>query len=340
MKRTLLLMMLALGMCSINVNAQTKKPATKNTTQKEATKPIPKDSREYQVGDDGFEWYKVCKNGKWGAEDRNGNTIVPAEYDGIMYDVGCYTCVGYSPVQAGFYVRKGGHRGWYNKSGKCVIPYSRQYMYIRKYDSEDYGTYYAFTKDGGGGICDINGRVVVNVSIDNLRHIEVSQTFEGNKRYYLLFFVDNLVGIADANGKIVVTPEFEYNGHQTELENLINDRVKTTNNPLSGNHRESLADAEGTQGGQNHPIAGQPQQQSNGTTTVVVEHHRDPVPVQQWQACFACGGMGTMGCDGCGGSGTKYRGDKLVRCFRCNGQGLIPCNICYGNKGQYITVYQ
>ena len=78
----------------------------------------------------------------------------------------------------------------------------------------------------------------------------------------------------------------------------------------------------------------------NNTTTIHVEHHHDPVPVQQWQACFACGGMGTMGCDNCGGSGTKYIGDNLRICSRCNGQGIIPCNVCYGNKGQYITVYR
>ena len=73
---------------------------------------------------------------------------------------------------------------------------------------------------------------------------------------------------------------------------------------------------------------------------IIIEHRHDPVPVQQWQACFACGGMGTMGCDNCGGGGTKYIGDRLHRCSRCNGRGIIPCNICHGNKGQYITVYQ
>lgn len=78
----------------------------------------------------------------------------------------------------------------------------------------------------------------------------------------------------------------------------------------------------------------------NKITTVVVEHPRDLAPVQEWHACFGCGGMGTMGCDFCGGSGTKYIGDRLHRCSRCNGRGIIPCNVCYGNKGQYVTVYK
>ena len=336
MKQAILLMVLALGMCSINGIAQTRRTNTQS-------KAAPKDSRDYQIGEDGYEWYKVCKNGKYGAEDRNGNTIVPVEYDGIIYVVGCYTCTSYSPVEAGFNVRKGHSIGWYNKSGRCIIPYSREYKYIRKYDDGEYGTYYAFSKDGEGGICDRNGREMVSVKIDNISHIEVCSTYKGTKRYYLIFHVKNLCGIADANGKIVVYPEFEYNGNQKRLESLISTRVKTTNNPLSGNRHETLAEAEGRQSSSSYSLTNN-NTQNNSTqgqnNTIVVEHHRDPIPVQEWQACFGCGGMGTMGCDNCGGSGTKYIGDRLHRCSRCNGQGIIPCNICYGNKGKYITVYR
>ena len=81
-------------------------------------------------------------------------------------------------------------------------------------------------------------------------------------------------------------------------------------------------------------------QEGDGTKTIIIEHKHDPVPVQEWQACWACSGMGTMGCDNCGGSGTKYIGDRLRICSRCNGQRVIPCNVCFGNKGQYITVYR
>lgn len=342
MKR-LLLMILTLGVFCSNVNGQTKRPTNKATSTKTATKQVSKDSRDYYVGDDGFEWYKVRINGKHGAEDRNGNTIIPAEYDGIIYDAGCYSCANYNPVVAGFIVRKGEFRGWYNKSGRCIIPYSRGYKNIWKYDSESYGTHYSYTKDGGGGICDRNGREIVSVKIDNLSHIEVGSTSEEKKRYYLFFHVNNLCGIADANGNIVVTPEFEYNGHQDELERLISTRVTTTNNPLSGNTQESLAEAEGRQSSSSNSISSNNTQNNSSqgqSSTIVVEHHRDPVPVQEWHACIACGGMGTMGCDGCGGSGSKYIGNNLRRCGLCNGTGIIPCRSCYGNKGQYITVYR
>ena len=354
MKQTLLLLLLALGMLSINVSAQVKKPVRKTTTKvKPQKKTAPKKLREYQIGEDGFEWYKIYKNSKYGAEDRNGNTIVPAEYDDVEYNCFCYDCVGYSPVSAGFVARKGEYKGWYNKSGRCVIPYSRGYTYIRKHDDEDFGTHYSFIKKGGGGICDKNGKIIVTVNIDNLSNIFISKTLENEKCYY--FFLSkkgSICGVADANGKVVIYPDFKYDGQK--LERLISARVKTTNNPLSGNTRETLAEAEGRSSGSSGSYSSSTSSSStasssssssssnsgNNSTTIHVEHHHDPVPMQQWQACIGCGGMGTMGCDFCGGSGTKYVGDNLRICSRCNGQGIIPCNVCYGNKGQYITIYR
>lgn len=351
MKQTLLMMLLALGTLGTNVSAQTKKPVRKASTQtKIKASPVPKVSREYQIGEDGFEWYKICKNGKYGAEDRNGNTIVPTEYDGVKYTCFCYDCVGYSPVNAGFIARKGEYKGWYNKSGKCIIPYSRGYTYIRKYDCEDYGTHYAFTKKGGGGICDKNGKVITTVNINNLSHIEVSRTFEGEKRHYLLFFVDNgNCGVADANGKVVVFPEFEYDGHQKELESLIFARVKTTNNPFSGNTRETLAEAVGrTYNSQSSYSSSNTSSSSNSSssngnsgnnsTTIHVEHHHDPVPMQVWKQCTGCYGSG-MCQSGCGGSGwfTGYSGNS-TRCFGCGGSG--KCQFCAGKGGHYEVEYR
>ena len=324
MKQKLLLMVLALGMFGMSLNAQTKK--------------------EYQVGDDGFEWYEVKKvvNGqtKYGAEDRYGNMIVPTEYDLMWYRSNS------NPLKTGFCPLKGKFWAWYSKSGKCIIPYSRGYTIISKWDEDEFGTYYFFNKPDGGGLCDRNGREVVFVKAAGLNAIlPICMKINGKKHYFLYFKVkkngEDYVGIADANGKIIVPAE--YKDYSTAY-HLAESRLTTTNNPLAGNRYETLAEAEGRpQGGQNNPVAGQQQQQNGGTTTVVVEHQQHqhtPQPVQQWQACFACGGMGTMGCDNCGGGGTKYIGDRLHRCSRCNGRGIIPCNVCYGNKGQYITVYQ
>ena len=320
-QKVLLLLVLALGMCGTAGFAQEK---------------------EYQVGKwDGFEWYEVSRtvNGqkKYGAEDRYGNMIVPVEYDFMFYSSDD------NPLLTGFKPEKGKFEAWYSKSGKCVIPYSRGYTYIQKWDEDEFGTYYTCKKPDGGGICDRNGREVVSVRADGLSFINIfSMTINGKKHYYLRFDVkkndEEYAGIADANGRIIVPAEYK---DSSTAHDLAKSRLTTTNNPLAGNRHETLAEAEGrTQGGQNNPAAGQQQQQNGGTKTVIIEQHQNPVPVQQWQACFACGGMGTMGCDNCGGSGTKYIGNSLYTCSRCNGRGIIPCNMCHGNKGQYVTVYR
>lgn len=292
--------------------------------------------KEYQVGEDGFEWYKVKKvvNGKQrvGAEDRYGNMIVPAEYVYIDY-VDFWSRFFDDPALAGFHAAKQEGDAWYNKGGKCIVPYSRGYTYIHKTKGgNEFGTYYEFHKPDGCGILDKNGREVLFVKFNGSEIPGIRSIEKNGKNYYFIEFLiekdgKKFYGCADANENIIVEPKYG----MSDAISLAESRVTTTNNPLAGNGHETLAEAEARpQGGQNKPVAGQ-QQGGN---------HRDPVPMQQWQACMGCGGMGTMGCDHCGGSGTRYVGDRLRVCSRCNGQGVIPCNVCYGNKGQYITVYR
>ncbi len=363
MKHTLLLfMMLALGMYSINASAQTKKAVRKTTTQSKST---PKDSREYQVGDDGFEWYKVCKNGKYGAEDKRGNLLVSFEYDYIRYQ----------PLQKvvdftkgpGFEVKMGNYYGFFNGNGKCIIPFSRKYTKIAKYNisnsDRNLGTfYYCETKDRFD-LCDINGNIVKEYNRNTPYGIIQYgiPSFEHGKMYFQIWTKDQLYGLADGSGNIIIAPiykkpvyiksgknqEIYTKNSETSKDDIIGSflSVTSTNNPLACNPNEKQFDASGTlpsSASLNSNTNSSHNTNSVGDTpqTIVVEHHRDPVPVQEWQACFGCGGMGTMGCDNCGGSGTKYIGDRLHRCSRCNGRGIIPCNICYGNKGQYITVYR
>lgn len=315
-QKVLLLMVLALVACSITGIAQEK---------------------EYQVGNDGYEWYKIkhTVNGqtKYGAEDRNGNMIVPIEYDGVSY------IPDDNPLCTGFLAVKDGGVGWYNKSGKCVIPYSRGYDAVIKLDKDDFGTYYKFEKPDGEGICDRNGREVLSVKVEGLLYFDIySHTINGTKRYYLELSVnkngESFYAIADTNGKIVVPAE--YKESSTAL-NLAKSHL-TTRNPLANNRHETLAEAEGRpQGGQSNPIAGQ-QQQDGGNAPVVVEHHRDQIPVQEWQQCPACYGSGQCPYVKCGGSGWYYIGDRVTTCSRCHGSG--KCTICAGRGGQNVTVYR
>ncbi len=310
-QKVLLLLVLALGMCGTAGIAQEK---------------------EYKVEDDGFEWYKVTRtvNGqkKYGAEDRNGNMIVPTEYDRIWYRSD------ENPLLEGFGPLKGGFRAWYSKSGKCVIPYSRGYTWIQKRDDNEFGTYYTFEKSDGGGICDRTGKEVVSVKADSLLSISISSVIINEKVHYFIPFMvtkngEQYKGIADANGRIIVPAEQKDFGTAFDL---VKSRLTTTNNPLEGNRHETQAEAEGrSQGAQNNLDAGQQQQQSGGTTTVVVEQHG---PIQVWVACGGCQ-FEPGRCTYCHGSGWGYN-DRL--CPRCGGNG--KCTICGGNGGHYEVQYR
>ena len=199
--------------------------------------------------------------------------------------------------------------------------------------------YYKVSKGGHYGLTDKDGKVIVPAEMEVLEQAGAG---------YLRYKINDFYGVMNYSGKILIDTDrgytkigdyvsftkrfpYEMDGYKGECNNLgvqvSKIKVATPQQNVATTNTTSNTSKNSTS--------------SSGTTqTVVVEHHRDPVPVQQWQACWACGGMGTMGCDGCGGSGTKYIGDNLRRCGLCNGQGIRPCNICYGNKGQYITVYQ
>lgn len=199
--------------------------------------------------------------------------------------------------------------------------------------------YYIVGKNGLYGLTDVNGRVIIPVELESL-----GAAGDG----YLRFKSGGFYGIINYQGRTIIDTTRGY----TSIGNYLSSRQRFTYE-MSGfkgecdNTGKELSRIKVATPQQNVATTNTTSNTSknsnlgSGTTqTIVVEHHRDPIPVQQWQACWACGGMGTMGCDFCGGSGTRYVGDNLRRCSRCNGQGIIPCNICYGNKGQYITVYQ
>ena len=61
-------------MCSMNMSAQTKKPARKATTQtKSKAKPVPKNSREYQVERMALNGTKYARTGNMGPKTEMAN---------------------------------------------------------------------------------------------------------------------------------------------------------------------------------------------------------------------------------------------------------------------------
>lgn len=95
-QKVFLLMLLVLGMCSISANAQKKRLRTAKN---------------------GYQWYKISKDGKQGAEDMNGNTLIPLSrgYDFIVFHPE-ENVLGY------FGVKRNGKEGACDITGKEIIP--------------------------------------------------------------------------------------------------------------------------------------------------------------------------------------------------------------------------
>ena len=79
---TLSLLLLCL---SIQINAQQRK---RTTSQRQVTTTVQKTvqstiTKTRNVGEDGFIWYKLEKDGLYGAADIEGRTIIPIEYTSI-----------------------------------------------------------------------------------------------------------------------------------------------------------------------------------------------------------------------------------------------------------------
>lgn len=312
-QNVIILIVLALGVCSISISAQTKK----QTPVKKTKVCIPKNSKEYRVEMDGFEWYKVRKDGKVGAEDRNGKVLVPCEYD----DVGYNNSAAVDGVPSGFWAYKSKYKGWYDYDGKCIIPYTRKYTNIFKYKRDYFGIYYECEKENHVILCDINGKEVCSVPFDLNKITAVTPMFDSN--YNVFYFVlhygrDDLYAIADGNGIIVSGPDKE----STNI-GVCCSLVTTNINPLADNIFKA------TQSNNKNDS-------DSKTSTVVVEHKRDPVPVQEWVQCTAC--WGSTICPNCAGSGTVYVGSNLHRCSRCGGRKI--CTSCSGKGGRYYTVYK
>ena len=237
--------------------------------------------------------------------------------------------------------KKNGYYGIKSLQGKTIISINDKYSYIGELSQKD-KTYYTLRKNSRYGLADNTGKIIIPCEMEAL---------ESAGSGYLKYKLNGFWGVMNYTGKVIIdtnrgytsigdfktfNKRFAYTmpGYKGECDatgRQISKIKVATSKPSTV---ASSSSSSSTTSSSSNKKSG------SGTTKVVVEHQHTPQPVQQWQACFACGGMGKMGCDNCGGSGTKYIGDRLHRCSRCNGRGEIPCNTCYGNKGQYITVYR
>lgn len=136
-----------------------------------------------------------------------------------------------------------------------------------------------------------------------------------------------------ASVKYIASDAFRYCSSMKEL--------KIPNGCTIGGGALENCDAKITRySGSSNPQASTPQNNpQQGQQTIVVEHHRDPQPMQVWHQCTICYGSGT--CKLCGGNGWNpysYANGRYDRCLSCGGRG--KCSYCAGQGGHYEVEYR
>lgn len=239
MRSFILLCLLALLLFFNKAVAQTKTVKSTPSASIRTT-----DTKERKIENDGFEWYLISKNNRYGAEGKNGKLIIPCQYDRVGYHEGFLLYGEKKPSY--FYVNKGNYVGIYGTDGTCEIPTSRCYIYVNKEKEKNFGVYYECEKDNGFCLCDINGNEVCSISG---KYESFLCNYESGKFYFdVSKEVDGeeLYGIIDGNGQVIIDLKYddlldldngkfyvERNGNNVCVGYLSS--IKTTQNPLANN---------------------------------------------------------------------------------------------------------
>ena len=118
---------------------------------------------------EGYVWYRLKRDGKYGVVDAQGHLLVPPRYEDIAY----------SPTGGGWYwVIDDGTRGAYTLDGKMIAD-TGKYSSVWVFESN--GHRYVNVREGNKeGILDINGNVLVepNANYKNIMYNANSGSFE------------------------------------------------------------------------------------------------------------------------------------------------------------------
>ena len=206
-------------------------------------------TKEFRIEKDGYEWYLVSLDGKYGVSDYNGNILLPTKYDAINFYEGSKT--------SGYCVELGNSHGFYNIDGKQIIPTERNYKYIHKGFEEGIGTYYRIQKaDGKVGFCNQKGQeiYVLNEIIGSYKWWTLTPHYDLGFFYFVGINDDTWKStIINGKGEVVFENindfvDIDYNKQKfiyeddddkTRIVGSIS-KVKTTFNPFAGNESENI----------------------------------------------------------------------------------------------------
>ena len=156
MKQIFLLLVLSLGMLSINVSAQ---------------------KRFLMTEDNGFQWYIIYKDGISGAEGKDGRVLIPLSrgYNTIMYEA-------FKNGKGHFLVIRDLKYGACDIMGREIIAPDK-YDFVNYHEVEGCVGYYTVSKSSGVGACDITGKEIIPCRYDEVSYSDgfiYKTTYDGD----------------------------------------------------------------------------------------------------------------------------------------------------------------
>lgn len=152
-------------------------------------------------GKDGFVYYKVKKDNYIGILDMEGKEIIPTyrQYTNIFR-------MDYNEGRVYYDVEKGDFQGICSTDGKELIAPDK-YSNVLFYRNPNIGDYYSVQQDGFWGYLKPDGTFLIQPN--QYSGLALRET---NGTYWFLIVKNGFCGVADATGKVVITPQYTYKG--------------------------------------------------------------------------------------------------------------------------------
>lgn len=134
-----------------------------------------------------FKWKPFFENGYKGAKSQDGKMLVPPKYKTCNYEYGHFS------VMTSSYLY-----GVYSQEGKLIVPALYESI---SFPADRSNIAFKIQKAKGYGIISKKGKLIIPPEYDNI-------TFGGDEEngYYYIIEKDGFMGIADADGKILIPP--------------------------------------------------------------------------------------------------------------------------------------
>lgn len=313
--------------------------------------------------------FKKYKNGENGIVNSQGKMILEAksgrkaekktdDHDNSIY----------------YEITDGNGRGIMADNGKWIVPVVDGRRIVRQHKAKDKPVYYEITDKSGKGFMNENGQWIISTERG---YNSISEITNGGKTYYKVgkSSYSGPYGLLGSNGRVIIPVEYpvldaaggkylrfkvgDFYGIMNYQGNVVIPTTKgytSIGNYVSGQNSFTYAtygykgevDANGVELSRikvevpkQQTVVQKEEKKTEKQETekkIVIEHKRDPVPVQVWRQCTGCYGSG-MCQSGCGGTGwfTGWSGNS-TRCIGCGGSG--KCQFCAGTGGHYEVEYR